>query len=244
MKNIALTLIGAAVLTACGGGGGGDGVTQSKLSFQLQSAYKALVTHGFSKTLTISGSCGGSGTYTVAPATTAATFEGTAGFSASQTASLSFTGCAPASSATTATAYFDSNYAPLGSVVQGGSYGVYTTPLTIPATVSVGDTGTLGTLTKYTDSTKTKLTCGSTILSYAIESDTADTAIVNLIQKDYELTSGVVHFSTTPCSSESISLASTSQARYRIDANGILTPVSIDTQYANGSTTHLVFTFN
>jgi hypothetical protein len=60
-----------------------------------------------------------------------------------------------------------------------------------------------------------------------IEADTPNTAIVNMIAKSFDLSG---------------KLNSTEQDRYRIKANGILTPVSADIQLANGSTTHLVLT--
>jgi hypothetical protein len=57
-----------------------------------------------------------------------------------------------------------------------------------------------------------------------IEADTATTAIANLISKKYNASNV---------------LTSTEQDRYRIAADGSLTLISIDIQYANGSTTHL-----
>jgi hypothetical protein len=65
-------------------------------------------------------------------------------------------------------------------------------------------------------------------LSYVVEADTSTTAIVNLIAKSYNAAG---------------TLIATEQDRYRITSTGALTPTSIDIQAANGSTTHLVFTF-
>jgi len=56
------------------------------------------------------------------------------------------------------------------------------TALTIPTTVKVGDTGSIGTETKYTDSTKVTPS-GVTVMSYIVEADTTSSAIVNLIDK-------------------------------------------------------------
>lgn len=223
--------LSTAFLTACGGGGGGEAPAAaapvpSTVSFPLQSAFRALVASGYSKPFTISGTCAGTGNVTYAPATTAVTFEGVSGFSAAATYTYNYTNCTPASSASTKTNYFDTNYIPRGYST-GSSYGVYLTPLTIPATVTVGGTGVLGSLTEYTNSTKSTLS-GRMDVSYVVEADTATTAIVNVIVKSYNVSG---------------TLTSTEQDRYRITTSGTMTLTSFDLQYANGSTAHLVGTF-
>jgi hypothetical protein len=202
-------------------------LTKTTLSYPMQSGYRALVASGLTKSFTISGTCSGSGNKSSSPATTPATFEGTAGFSATSTLTLTYSNCTPATTAVTATAYFDTNYDPLGVNSVGVNYGVYLTPLVIPTSVTVGGTGTLGTLTLYTSSTKATPN-GRIDLSYVVEADTSTTAIVNLIAKSYNAAG---------------TLIATEQDRYRITSTGALTPTSIDIQAANGSTTHLVFTF-
>ena len=92
----------------------------------------------------------------------------------------------------------------------------------IPTSVHVGDTGVAGTINEFTDSTKTT-SAGTEANSYVIEADTATTAIANLIS------SGRDSFNV---------LQFTEQDRYRIAANGNLTLISIDIQYASG--THLI----
>jgi len=217
------------LLSACGGGGGGTAATgpvTSTLSFPLKSAYSALVASGFTKSFTVSGTCSGTANLTEAAATGGATFEGVSGqLSAARTITINLTNCTPASTATTSTSYYDTNYVPLGSNTVGGNYGVYLTPPTIPTSVMVGDTGTVGTRTNYTNSTKSVL-AGQGVDSYVVEPDTASTAIVNLISKTYNASSV---------------LTGTEQDRYRIAATGAATLISIDIQYANGSTTHLIF---
>ncbi len=227
MKYI-FVILSSLMLGACGGGGSSAPATPvTSLSFPMQSAYKTLVANGLTKSFTVSGTCSGSGTKTSSAANTSATFEGVTGFSATSTLTLSLTNCTPASSAQTSTAYFDSNYLPIGFNSVGVNYGVYLTPLSIPTSVSVGGTGTLGTETLYTSSTKATPN-GSIAMSYVVETDTATTAIINLIAK-------ITNAAGT--------LTATEQDRYRIDVAGTLTPVSIDIQYANGSITHLVLTF-
>ena len=200
----------------------------STLSFPMLTGYKALVANGLSKSFSVSGTCTGSGTKSSSTATTAATFEGVAGLSATSTLTMSLTGtgCSP-SLAQSSTAYFDTNYIPRGFNSVGVNYGVYLTPLVIPASVSVGSTAIWGTETLYTDSTKATGN-GRIDQSYVIEADTANTAIVNLIAKIYNAAG---------------TLTATEQGRYRMTSTGTLTPISIDIQYANTSTAHLVLTF-
>ena len=231
LKTILAVAISTAFLAACGGGGGGGTAAApvaSTLSFPLQTGYRTLIANGLTKSFTVSGTCTGSGTKSSSPANTAATFEGVAGLSATSTLTMSLagTGCTP-SVAQSSTGYFDTNYIPLGFNSVGVNYGVYLTGITIPASVTVGGTAILGTETLYTNSTKT--TGNGRIDSiYVVEADTASTAIVNLIAKIYDASG---------------TLTATEQDRYRMTSTGTLTPISIDIQYANTSTAHLVFTF-
>jgi hypothetical protein len=224
-------------VVACGGGGGGStggggGVPPpvvSTLSFPLLSGVQTIFANGFSKSFTISGSCSGTGNTTKAPANTATTFEGQSALSGTQSYTLSFTNCAPATQTHTATRYFNSsNYYPLGSNMIGVRYGVFLTPPSLPASVIVGDTGVFGSETLWTDSTKATGN-GRVDLIYVIEPDTSSTAIFNVISRTYNVSS---------------ILTVTQQERYRMNSTGALTPISLDLQYANGSTTHLVWTYD
>ena len=237
---IGVALLLAVGVSACGGGGGGggspppSGPVTSTLTFPLRSGWNTRIANGQTTTLTANGTpatqttdglCSGTATETVGPATTVTTFEGAPALSAVTVFTNSFTNCVPASQATTGTSYYDSNYLPLGFNIQGGDYGVFLTPPTIPNSVKVGDVAIIGTETLYTNSTKAVGT-GRQDLSIVVEPDTASTAIVNLIFKEYNVSS---------------QLLSTEQDRYRITSTGALTLVSVDIQYATTSTLHLVF---
>lgn len=196
------------------------------MSFPLATGYGARIAAGTTDNYTISGSCTGSATSTNGVAS-ASTFEGVTGFAAAQTITVSFTNCTPATNAVSGATDWDSSYTPLGASLPGVEYAKFlTAPPPLPASVRVGDTAVYATLTTYTDSTKT-VTTGQRILSYVVEADTADTAIVNLISKGYN-TSNQLLF--------------TQQSRLRISASGALTAVSIDVQYSTTSTNHLVYT--
>lgn len=213
-----------AVLAACGGGGGGgaSSLVASTNAFNILSGWQALSAAGWTKTFAISGTCGGSATITNSAINTSSTFEGLAALSGTSVVNMSLTGCTPSSISSTETRYTDSNYIPRGYNVQGGVYGVYSTTPSIPSSVHVGDTGIVGSVNRYTDSTKST-SAGRQDVSYVIEADTSTTAILNVISKIYNASSV---------------LQVTEQDRYRVAANGALTPLSMDVQYANG--THLV----
>ena len=106
------------LLSACGGGGGGGGsattTVASTNAFDVSSGYRRLISTGFQKTFTVGGGCSGSLTITAAPATTSATFEGTTGLSSVVVSTMTLTNCTPASSSTTETRYYDTNYVPRG----------------------------------------------------------------------------------------------------------------------------------
>lgn len=227
-RYLALAATSAALLAACGGGGGPSapaGPVASTLSFPLQSAYAAAVATGFSRSFTVSGTCSGTATEARSAASGGASFEGATGLlSTAETLSINFSNCTPASSAATATSYYDSNYTLLGTSIVGSLYRVYSPGISIPTSVTVGSTGTLGTSTNYSSSSKASV-LGQSTLSYVVEPDTATTAIVNLIARTYD--SGG-------------HLTSTEQDRYRIATTGPAVPLSADVQYAYTSSTHLV----
>jgi hypothetical protein len=220
------------LLAACGGGGYSSGSAGAgMLSFPLQGAYSALIAGGFTKSYTVSGTCSGTATETDTAAAGGATFEGVGGrLSVTTTFMTNYSGCALASGTTTSVSYYDSNYTPLGVNTTGGTYSVFTTPPSFPGSVMVGSTGAIGTITRYTDSSKATV-AGHGDFTYIVEADASSmypvyTDIVNLIDKEFDASN---------------TLTSTQQSRYRIAGTGALTPVSIDIQQANGSTTHLVY---
>jgi hypothetical protein len=225
------------VFASCGGGGGGGGSTgpvASTLSFPLQASGAALVKNGYSiamkakgtaATQATDGLCSGTFDLTQTAANTATTFEGSPALSATRVSSIAFTNCTPANVSVTATHFYNSAYDELGFSVVGGRYGVETVIGNTPAMVKVGNSGTLGSTTFYTDSSKAVFD-GHDEDSFVVEADTANSVIVNFISKDYNAAS---------------QLTTTEQDRVRIDSAGVLTPLSIDIQYSTTSTTHLVF---
>lgn len=237
MKGLAQYLIVGILISGCGGGGGGGsappaGPVASTLSFPVRAGLNALTASGRTDTLRANGTpatevadglCSGTLSQNTGPANGAATFEGAPALAAVSVTTISFSNCTPASSTSTTTEYSDSNYLPLGFQELGGEYGVYLVPPVIPTSARVGDVGIVGTITLYTDSTKTT-SVGNRNISFVVEPDTASTAIVNVIAQEYDA------FST---------LLFTEQDRYRMTSTGALTLISADVQY--NASPHLVF---
>lgn len=196
----------ALVLASCGG----DGGSMSALSFPLKSAYSTLVVNGYTKNYTVSGTCSGTASETVSPAKPGAIFEGIRGFSADSTVTISLTNCTQSTTTATSTLFYDTNYTPLGFNIVGGDYGVYLQPAVIPVSAVIGESGVIGTITTYTDSTKTTPT-GREEVSFVVGPDVVNTAMVNLIFRIYD-PAGVQ--------------TGTEQDRYSVTIDGAITVVS------------------
>ena len=240
MKVHVFRLVGAAVLSAsllaaCGGGGSDTPAapapsaapaTPVVTAFALNTGYRARIANGATDNFNLSGSCSGTASIATAAAT-ASTFEGVTGYASAQVSGINFTNCSPATNSATGTTYFNASYVPIGLSIVGGEYSKFESPPSdLPATVGVGDSGVVATLSTYADSTKVVAT-GKRVLSYAIEADTSTTAIANVITRSYDLGN---------------QLLATQQSRYRMTESGTLTLLSIDVQFSTTSVIHLVYT--
>ena len=169
----------AIALTACGGGGGGGGSTAPPpaTTYDLQTGISNLVSQGQTGNLALSGTVlvngnqvpfTGTGTLTLAPSVAAA-FNSTAALSQTQTIAGTITAAGQTTSlpATSVVDYYDSgNDAFLGET-GSGAYDVAQSPFTYPTMVVGGSTGTLGTISNYTDSTMS-VSVGTTEVTYAV----------------------------------------------------------------------------
>lgn len=233
MKFLKIFLAFNTVLAIAGCGGGGSGgsnsteVTTSTATFPLRSGYQAFLSQSEINNFSISGTCTGSATQTRS-AVKADTFEGIQGVSNTTTLTGSYTNCTPGSFASTSSSYYDTNYKPIGAVTPGTDYVVYTTSSDLPTTVKVGDTAQFAEIDVYSSSTKQSKT-GTRTQSYAVEADSNNTAIINLISKGYNASNQLLY---------------TQQSRYRINSSGQLTAVSLDIQYSTTSNARMVWTKN
>ncbi len=200
--------------------------TNVATTFPLRAGYQAFLTQALTSNYAISGTCTGTATES-RTAATAATFEGVAGYTTTTTLTGSYSNCTPATFAGTSSSYYDSNYKPTGTSITGTEYGVFTSAIDMPTTVSVGDTAQFGTVDVYSSNTKLTKT-GMRVLSYVVEPGaTSNDAVVNLIARAYNLSNQLLF---------------TQQSRFRLTSSGGLTPVSVDIQYSTTSSTHLVWT--
>ncbi len=197
----------AALLSACGGGGGDAAPAATPVaaaSFPLDAAYTKAMTNGVSLNGT---AIDGADTYTMSLSITPATdavFEGVVRKKSIQALTMKKNGSVLISE--TINVYYGVNpFTSYGASYSNGTYAVQTTiGGAFPATAKVGDSGSLGTLTLYTSSSKA--TIESTAQStWTLEADTATTAFgcANVVIKN---ASGVQTGTSAGC--------------YKIDTNG------------------------
>jgi FKBP-type peptidyl-prolyl cis-trans isomerase len=179
----------------------------------------------------VSGSCNGSVTDTNST-TSQVTFDGTARTAVTTTSSWVYSTCDSATFSHVDNTYYDSNYNLAGSAVttasklsvNGTEFVSFASPTApLPFTVRVGDNGTIGTATVYTDSTKQSV-IGSRTYTYAIEAD-------------HRITSGIVNFTARTINPAGQTLLTT-QTKYRLSA--AISLIAQDIQYGTTSTLHLV----
>jgi hypothetical protein len=205
-------------LLACGGGGGdagGAAAVTSTSTFSIANAnidnIKATRNLNWTLSGVVSGvTVGGSGTY-VDNGLAAGTFGG----AAAQLKTIKFNGNITAQGQSspysqTENVYYDAAFKQIGSVGAGGTLYMTTNLSTLPTAAKIGDTGTLATVTGYTDSAKTSQT-GSSTVTWALSADTSTTAILKI--------------TTT---SNNVASPSTSVETLRITPAGVTTKVSID----------------
>lgn len=198
MKFVSL-LLSSMLLAACGGGGGGGapapaGPVASTSTFQLKQAY----TNDFNETKTytfaINGSItsgGNTGAVTGTGAITQGavsnvTFDGAAAKSKAKTTSGSITVTVGVTSASqvlspSISSTFVSPAFDLVGFTSASSYSVPVAATAIPATATVGASGTVGTFNTYASAAKGPI-LGTNVLTWALGADTASTAILTLTQ--------------------------------------------------------------
>lgn len=217
-------------LTACGGGGGGGSAAPPPaVTFDLQTGISHLVSQGQTGNVTLSGtvmqngtavSFTGTGTLTLAPSV-AATFNNMAALSQTQTIAGTITAAGQTGSlpATSVVDYYASgNDAFLGETGPT-AYDVAQSAFMYPTMVVGGSTGTLGTVSNYTDSTMS-VSVGTTEVTYAVTApaDPAGPIVVKVTNVSKDPTGTVVETDVTS---------------YTLTGSGILTITSASAQTAS-----------
>jgi hypothetical protein len=228
----AIVLFSAIALFACGGGGGSSGPVATTQTFNAAQANANDIASASLYNLgaigTISGiTVTGTATFSSAAAV-GATFEGQPALMQAETITGTFAANGTSipynySSQT----YYSTNYEFLGSIGANGlDYCVARNNEIIPASVKVGDNGTLGTRDCYADTTKTVAT-GYDVDSYVVEPDSATSIIFNVITNSF-----------SPANINE----STTQKRFRINQNGVSSLVSVTITDSVAQISNITFT--
>ena len=227
---VAVAGIFAIALTACGGGGG-SAAPPPATTYDLQTGISNLVSQGLTSNVALSGtviasgqsvSFTGTGTFTLTPSV-AATFNNSA--AASQTQTLSGTITANGQTVTLPTASVVDYYASGTDAFLGetgsSEYDVAQTPFTYPTMVVGGSAGTLGTISRYSDSTMS-VPLGTTEVTYAVTApvDPGSPVLVKLTNQIKDALGSVTETDVTS---------------YDLSSAGILTFVSASAQTAQGT---------
>jgi hypothetical protein len=164
----------AILAAACGGGH--NAAAPSSANFDLHAGIAKMVTNGLSANVNLSGTVSvngvstaftGSGTFDRAPAVST-TFNGTSAVSQTTTVSGTITVAGQSGPySTSVTDYYASSDSAFLGEVSGSEYDVAQAPLSFPTMVVGGSSGTLGTLTRYTDSTMS-VSLGTAQVSYSV----------------------------------------------------------------------------
>lgn len=191
------------LLSACGGGSGGStatslsSTTSQATTFPISAAIKNLVTKGYAANVTLSGKVGtntvsGSGTSGWS-AGVQTQFEGQSAIDAVDNENITavVNGASPRTVSSITHQYFSKDFAPLGQLDQDGTYYVVTSFSGWPAAAKVGDSGTLASITVYSDASKGSIT-GKQAFKYSMEADGSNTAILLMSAVQTDNTNKVV----------------------------------------------------
>jgi len=166
----------AVLISACGGGNNSGTSMPPPGNYDLQAGMAKMVANGLSSNVALSGTVtvngvstpfSGSGTFTRPPAVSA-TFNGTPALSQTTTVAGSISAAGQSSAySTSVTDYFASSDNAFLGEVSANEYDVAQTPFLFPTMVLGGSSGTLGTLSRYTNSTMS-VSLGTVQVSYLV----------------------------------------------------------------------------
>ena len=166
------------LISACGGGNNPTAPMQPPppANFDLQAGMAKMVANGLSSNVALSGTVSingvstaftGSGTFTRPPAVSV-TFNGTAALSQTTSVAGSITAAGQTTPYTTSvTDYYASSDSAFLGEISASEYDVAQAPISFPNSVTGGSSGTLGTLSRYTDSTMS-VSLGTAQVSYSL----------------------------------------------------------------------------
>jgi hypothetical protein len=220
-----------AILVSACGGGKYSGAPPSA-NFDLQTGIAKMVTNGLSANVAFSGTASvngvshtftGSGTFTRPPGVSA-TFNATLASSQMTTVAGTVTVAGQTSPySTSVTDYYSSSDSALLGEVSGSEYDVAQAPIVFPAMVVGGSSGTLGTLSRYRDSTMS-VSLGTAQVSYSVMApvDPGSPIGVAVTTKIYDTQNTLIETDVTNYTMTSSSVISLSSASAQTQS-GMLT---------------------
>jgi hypothetical protein len=153
-----------------------------------------------------------------------AVFEGVSRPYSTITSNLSYSNCTPASTTGVEQSFTDTNYIPFGYSISSGApannafYGLYASTPNIPVSITAGASGSVGTVNRYTDSTKT-VSAGRSVVTFTSSAETTTSLLLNLVNTVYDATNNLTY---------------TEIDTYRITTSGVATLLGGQITYANG----------
>jgi hypothetical protein len=234
-KRPAIAVLTSIALTACGGSGGGlssaNQNTPPAGSYNLQAAVAALVKSGLTANVNLSGtviangistSFTGTGTLTLSPGANGV-FNGLTETLQTQSISGTVTVAGNSKSYTSSVVNaYDGTAAFLGQS-SSSEFDVASAPITMPTTVGTSAT-TLGTLSRYTDSTRS-VVLGTTQVSVALQVAAPSTGSPEVVQFTYKVLD------------TNQALVETDTFSYNLTENSTLSFYAATVQNASGSLT-------
>lgn len=202
------------LLVGCGGGGGGGGdddrpstppppvTTPASATFPAGSAYRAYVPLARQQTFQLDylgdlmSACPGAVTLTETAAAPG-TFEGSAAQGKTVTWRYNFQNCTQGTLTRTSELFLNGSNDRIGESGTNSGYIVLDRPMELPASVKVGDTGTMATGTMYSNSTKTTRIGTVTYAYTALADNRTDSILVRLETTTQGRTETLVYRLTT-----------------------------------------------
>ena len=208
---------GSSNLRSCVRKGNMAGVVKKETlpSYDFKTAFQNRILQGASKTFNVTGVCQGTFSITDSPAAKTI-WNGQAAYAVGTTEIVNMPNCSLRWNSQSNITYYDLNFVEIAKTHSDGTYSEYAKS-SQPISIKVGDTGSLGTWTRW-DNTSKSSKLKSDVHSYVVEPDTATSVIFNEIDRTYD---------------NNNQLEFTSQFRVRLNAAGIFEWVSATVDLAN-----------
>jgi hypothetical protein len=153
-----------------------------------------------------------------------ALFEGAVRPYSTTTTTLRYSNCTPTTTTGVEQLFTSSSYIPFGfSIISGvpvndGYYGLYAGTPNFPISLTAGQSGSVGTINKYTNSTKT-VSAGRNVVTYTSAAETSTSLLLDIVYEVYNASN---------------QLSYTEKNTFRVTTSGIATLLGGEITYPNG----------